>query len=301
MTNEKEQKAIERIKFYEPADGYYLAYSGGKDSDCIKILAQLAGIKFEAHHNLTTVDAPETVYYVQTQPDVIIDKALDTGGNQITMWNLIPKKLMPPTRLARYCCSELKERGGKHRVVLTGVRWAESNNRKENTGTVKIIGKPKTTQKRAEEIGAGYNITRQGGLIMNDDNDESRRMVEQCYRTTKTIVNPIIDWTDEDVWEFLRHYGCKSNPLYECGFKRIGCIGCPMAGKHRYVEFERYPTFKRNYISAFDRMLKHREELGKPASKGWESWETGLDVFRWWLEEDFRQITFDDLNLEEHI
>lgn len=296
MTTEKEQKAIDRLRAFEPPDGYYLAYSGGKDSDCIKILAQLAGVKFEAVHNFTTVDAPETVYYVMSQPDVRIDKALDGKGKQITMWNLIVKKLMPPTRLARYCCSELKERGGKGRVVITGVRWAESKNRKTNGGTIKILGRPKTTQKLAEEIGADYDVTHQGGLIMNDDNDVSRRMVEQCYRTTKTIVNPIIDWTDDDVWEFLRHYGCKSNPLYECGFKRIGCIGCPMAGRHRYIEFERYPVYKHNYIAAFDRMLKHREVLGKPANKGWE---TGLDVFRWWIGEDFRQITFDDLNLEE--
>lgn len=296
MTTEKEQKAIDRLKAFEPPDGYYLAYSGGKDSDCIKILAQLAGVKFEAVHNLTTVDAPETVQYVKSQPDVRIDKARDAEGKQITMWNLIVKKLIPPTQLLRYCCSELKERGGKGRVVVTGVRWGESRKRKENAGTVKIIGKSKTTQKLAEEIGADYDVTRQGGLIMNDDNDESRRMVEQCYRTTKTIVNPIIDWTDDDVWEFLRHYGCKSNPLYECGFKRIGCIGCPMGGRHRYIEFERYPVYKHNYIAAFDRMLKHREELGKPANKGWE---TGLDVFRWWIGEDFRQITFDDLDLEE--
>lgn len=75
MDSAKEQKAIERLKTFEPADGYYLAYSGGKDSDCIKILAQLAGVKFEAVHNLTTVDAPETVRYVQSQPDVKIDKA----------------------------------------------------------------------------------------------------------------------------------------------------------------------------------------------------------------------------------
>ncbi|MBO5449407.1 MAG: phosphoadenosine phosphosulfate reductase family protein [Ruminococcus sp.] len=292
MTPEKEQKAIERLKLFEPPDGYYLAYSGGKDSDCIKILAQLAGVKFEAHHNLTTVDAPETVYYVRSQPDVIIDKALDANGNQITMWNLILKNLMPPTRLARYCCSELKERSGRGRVVITGVRWAESSKRKENAGTVKIIGKPKTTQKIAEEIGADYDVTRQGGLIMNDDNDESRRMVEQCYRTTKTMVNPIIDWIDNDVWDFLNYYGCKSNPLYECGFKRIGCIGCPVAGKHRYVEFMRYPKFKNIYIAVFDKMLKRREELGKAANL---SWKTGLDVFRWWMGEDFTQITFDDL------
>jgi tRNA(Ile)-lysidine synthase TilS/MesJ len=44
MDSAKEQKAIERLKTFVPEDGYYLAYSGGKDSDCIKILAQLAGV-----------------------------------------------------------------------------------------------------------------------------------------------------------------------------------------------------------------------------------------------------------------
>lgn len=37
MDSAKEKKAIERLKAFEPADGYYLAYSGGKDSDCIKV------------------------------------------------------------------------------------------------------------------------------------------------------------------------------------------------------------------------------------------------------------------------
>lgn len=293
MNTEKEQKAIDRLKAFEPDDGYYLAYSGGKDSDCIKILAQIAGVKFDAVHHLTTVDAPETVWYVKSQPDIKIDKAYDDDGNHITMWSLIVKKLMPPTRFARYCCSEFKERGGKGRVVVTGVRWAESNNRKANSGTVKIIGKPKTTQKLADEIDADYRVSKQGGLILNDDNDQSRRMVEHCYRTTKTMVNPIIDWTDEDVWEFLKHYGCNSNPLYECGHKRIGCIGCPLASnKYRYRDFEIYPTYKQAYIKAFDKMLDGRCVLGKDEGM---TWQTGLDVFRWWMEEDFTQITFDDL------
>jgi phosphoadenosine phosphosulfate reductase len=126
---------------------------------------------------------------------------------------------------------------------------------------------------------------------MNDDNDNSRRMVEHCYRTTQTMVNPIVDWTD-DVWDFLNHYGCKSNPLYQCGFKRIGCIGCPMAAKHRYAEFARYPIYQQNYIKAFDRMLKRREELGKNANL---SWRNGTDVFRWWMGEDFTQMRFEDL------
>lgn len=221
-----------------------------------------------------------------------IDKSFDKNGNHVTMWNLIVKKLMPPTRIARYCCSELKERGGTGRIVVTGVRWSESRRRRELADVVKIVGKPKSTMKTADEIGIEYQQTYQGGLILNDDNDKNRRFVEHCYRTTKTMVNPIVDWSDDEVWDFLHYYGCKSNPLYECGFNRIGCIGCPMVGKHRYVEFERYPKYKQNYISAFDRMLDRRKQLGKVAKM---SWQTGQDVFRWWMGEDFNQLTFDDL------
>ena len=43
MNTEMERIAIERLKAFEPKDGdpYYLCYSGGKDSDCIRILAQV--------------------------------------------------------------------------------------------------------------------------------------------------------------------------------------------------------------------------------------------------------------------
>jgi phosphoadenosine phosphosulfate reductase len=284
MKVELERKAIERLKAFEPEDGYYLCYSGGKDSDVIKILAHLAGVNFEAVHNLTTVDAPETVNYIRSQSDVRIDYP------ELSMWRLIEKKGMPPTRLIRYCCSELKERGGKGKVKITGVRWDESNNRKENGGLVKIIGKPKTMQRFADENNVNYGLTKQNGLILNYDDDASRRMVEHCYRTTSTMVNPVIDWKDADVWQFLRHYDCRSNPLYECGFNRIGCIGCIMARKHRKVEFELYPKYKENYIRAFDRMLIARKNAGKPTQ-----WQSGKEVFSWWMQEDPNQITFDDI------
>lgn len=292
MNIEKEQQAIKWLQLFEPKaeeEPYYLAYSGGKDSDAILILAELAGVRYEAVHNHTTVDAPETVYYVRSKPNVRINYPA------LSMWRLIVKKLMPPTRISRYCCEEIKEHGGEGRRVVTGVRRAESVRRRESVGLAKILGKPKTTQQKAEELGAEYRVTKQGGLILNNDNTETRELVEHCVMRSKVMINPIYDWTDEDVWEFLGHYGCKSNPLYECGFKRIGCIGCPMAAsKHRYLEFARYPKYKENYIRAFDRMLQHRRELGKPA----KDWETGVDVFRWWMEEDFRQVTFDDLRGE---
>lgn len=278
---EKERIAVERLKGFEPPDGYYLAYSGGKDSDCIKILAGLADVKYEAVHNLTTVDAPETVQYIKSQSDITIRIPHDNDGNPVTMWNLIVHKGTPPLRTSRYCCSELKEPGGKGKIVVTGVRWAESARRKESADVVKFIGKPKGTQKIADELGVEYKTTKQGGIILNDDNDVNRRMVEHCYRTRKTMLNPIVDWSDEDVWDFLSYYGCKSNPLYECGFKRIGCIGCPMAGKHmRNREFELYPKYKQAYIRAFDKMLQKRELEGRPTTL---KWADGQAVFDWWI------------------
>ncbi len=290
-TNElikKERIAIERFRAFEPEDGYYLCYSGGKDSDCIRILAQLAGVKHDIVNNHTTVDAPETVRYIRNIPNIKIEYPHYADGKPKTMWNLIKNKGMPPTRLARYCCEQLKEYGGKGRLKVTGVRWAESTRRTESADLIKIIGKPKTNAKYAEKNGVACKISRQGGIILNDDNDEARRLVERCYRTASTMLNPIVDWSDEDVWNFLRHYGCESNPLYQCGYKRVGCIGCPMAGKGRNKEFERYPKYKENYIRAFDKLIKARIADGKPTE-----WLNGEEVFMWWIGENPDQLRFE--------
>lgn len=289
MNLEKERIAIKRLRAYEPVtEPYYLCYSGGKDSDVIRILAMLAGVKHEIHHNLTSVDAPETINYIKSIPDVIIDIPHDKDGNRISMWSLIVKNGFPPTRKMRYCCSELKEKGGKGRMKITGVRAAESINRAKNAGMIKITGKPKTVQKTAEIMGVDYELTQQGGLVMNMDNDKSRRLVERCYRTTHLMINPIIDWTDSDVWEFLNYYGCKANPLYQCGEKRIGCIGCPMQGKKIIQDFDRYPKYKNLYIRTFDRMLE-----AHPHKEYHYSWHSGIDVFDWWTGFDSNQLMFD--------
>lgn len=255
------QQAIDRIKAFDPiANGwddkpYYVAYSGGKDSDAIRILFQLAGVKHELWHNHTTVDAPETVYYVRSIAN------MHYNYPELSMWELIVKIGMPPTRLARYCCEVLKEHGGEERISATGVRWAESNGRKINRGGVEVIAKKK-----------------KDSVILHADNDESRRLFEQCVVKGKRVVNPIVDWSDYDVWELLKHHGCHSNPLYQCGYKRVGCVGCPMAGgQAQKAEFEQQPKYKANYIRAFDRML-HVE--GRVYAG---NWQTGQDVYDWWV------------------
>lgn len=124
---DKVQKAIDRLKAFEPEEGYYLAFSGGKDSQCIYHLAKMAGVKFDAHYSITTVDPPELMKFVQEYyPDVEWERHYwnddpekhpehyysDGRPHQITMWNLIADHTIPPTRQARYCCSALKESGG---------------------------------------------------------------------------------------------------------------------------------------------------------------------------------------------
>ncbi|MGM9937782.1 MAG: phosphoadenosine phosphosulfate reductase family protein, partial [Candidatus Ornithomonoglobus sp.] len=131
----------------------------------------------------------------------------------------------------------------------------------------------------------------------NNDNDDKRRLFERCEKQAKIVVNPIIDWTETDIWDYIKSENISCNPLYCNGFNRVGCIGCPMAGKKRYHEFMTYPKYEQLYIHAFDRMLQKRKADGKDYNM---TWQTGENVFRWWLGEDFNQYRIEDVyDMEE--
>jgi len=120
-----DELAMDRLREFQPPEGYWLAFSGGKDSIVILDLAERSGVRFEAHYNLTTVDPPELVRFVRTFPQVQVDRP------ELTMWELIRRKRMLPLRTSRFCCRILKERGGDGRVVILGVRWGESHRRRK--------------------------------------------------------------------------------------------------------------------------------------------------------------------------
>jgi phosphoadenosine phosphosulfate reductase len=121
---DKVKIAIDRLKQYEPPEGYYLAFSGGKDSCVIKQLAIESGVKFDAHYNVTTIDPPELVRFIRKHhPDVIFDRP-----EEPFLWKLVKKGF--PLRQARWCCELYKEQGGNGRTVITGIRWEESVRRK---------------------------------------------------------------------------------------------------------------------------------------------------------------------------
>lgn len=279
-TVDKVDKAIARLRAFEPPEGYYLAFSGGKDSTVLKALADEAGVKYDAHYNATTVDPPELVRYIRKHhPDVEIVKP------DIPMRKLIPLKLFPPTRFSRYCCEHYKEAHGKGRLVLTGTRWEESSNRKRNQGAVTM--RSGRAAKVAEDNGAKFTATAKGGVVLNYDDAPSRRTVEQCYRTHKTLVNPIIDWTKEDVWEYIRTRDLPYCELYDEGWERLGCVGCPMGGyASMEAELTRWPAIRAVYLRAFRDMIAARRERGLPCT-----WETPEDVMACWLgKQGTRQI-----------
>jgi phosphoadenosine phosphosulfate reductase len=232
---DKVQIAIDRIRQFEPPEGYYVAFSGGKDSCVILDLVKRAGVKYDAHYNLTTVDPPELVYFIREHhSDVEVHKPKES------MWQLIPKKKIPPTRIMRYCCAVLKEGGGKNRFVMTGVRWQESVRRSK------------------------------------------RRMTETCTTdNSRRFLHPIIDWSEQEVWEYIKKNNLPYCKLYDEGFKRIGCVMCPMGNSRGMKEdAERYPKIANMYRwacnKAYEKSLKEQPDKER-------SWKSGDDMYDWWI------------------
>ena len=225
--------AIERLREFEQdalakhPDGYYVAYSGGKDSDVILDLVRRSGVKYTAHHHLTTCDPPEVVWHVKKQDDVSIKRP------ELTMWQLIRKKKMPPRRNARYCCKVLKEGGGSGRIVVLGIRWKESWPR----------GK--------------------------------RKMVESCQKDkTKHFLNVIIDWHDMDVWQYIHQQHIAYCSLYDEGFKRLGCVLCPM---RRDIEQQ---------MGRWPKLCRAWERAVKTTFKAGGDWANAEEYWQWWLDRD---------------
>lgn len=108
-----------------------------------------------------------------------------------------------------------------------------------------------------------------------------RRMVEISYRDKNVnFIHPIIDWTNYEVWEYIRAHGLPYCELYDKGFKRIGCLMCPMASvAETKRQIELYPKYVQAYIRACDRLIANGHD-------GHGKWKTGEEMFNWWVSKE---------------
>lgn len=220
-------KKTEKLALKYNEFGYHLAFSGGKDSQVIYELAKMAGVKFNAYFYKTSIDAPELLSFIRSNyQDVIWLKPNET------MYQIILRKRMLPTRKRRFCCEILKERQGLKSVVIVGLRKSESVSRSKR-------------------------------------NEISHSCVNGI---DKFLLSPILNWTNSDVWQFLKNRKIESCILYN-KFNRIGCIGCPMNNKSQRKELELYPNFK----------LAYKNTIKKLMEKGlFSDFEDENDVLKWW-------------------
>lgn len=253
-------RKAERLALKYSDKGFYLAFSGGKDSQALYHVAQLAGVKFEAHHALTTIDAPDLIYFIKRKyPSVIIDRP------ELNFSQLCLKKKALPMRQMRFCCAVLKETKGKGTVTLTGVRKGESAKRAKREEAELI------TRKKGKDY--------KGEFEQFDQFSRSKEIegVQCIGGNDKLVVNPLIRWSEEDVWFFLNEVvKVEHCTLYDRGWKRVGCLFCPMSSR-RSIEREvhMYPKYYSRVIRLIGR-LRENGYLSDYADL------TDEEVFEWW-------------------
>ena len=207
------QKAEKLALKMQPSHGFWLAFSGGKDSCVILELARMAGVKFTAYYNVTTIDPPELVrFIIEKHPEVV------RLHPKKTFFRLIKERGILPIRQRRFCCEVLKENSAAGYCTIVGVRKAESVRRARQAAEIKVFKKKEVITKSL---------------------DDARATKFDCVGgKDRVTISPILEWTDNDVWDFIRKFNVPYCSLYDEGFSRLGCLFCPMS-RERERERER--------------------------------------------------------------
>jgi phosphoadenosine phosphosulfate reductase len=242
----------EKLALAMNPDGYFVGFSGGKDSQVLLELVKRAGVKYKAYYSVTTNDPPENVYFIRKHyPEVIF---LHPKEN---FFKLVEKKGLP-TMMKRYCCDILKEQKGVNRVCLMGVRREESAKRAKYND-VAVISRRKEHQDRnkkrtIEEIEANEH---------------------KCIKgKDKLVIRPILEWTTNEIWKFIEDNNLPKNPCYN-EFRRVGCIFCPFSTKKQIDYYcKKYPLFKRNILKSINLFMSNCKED--------KYWNNAEEYFEWW-------------------
>lgn len=225
-------------------------------------------MKFKAHMNLTSVDPPEVIRFVKKHyQDVELIKP------KMSIYDMAKKMGCLPTMNKRWCCAEFKEVSGAGKVTLIGIRREESAKR----------------SKRNEVEMDRYKFS--GSF---DQWSEHRENMVTCVGgKDKILVSPILYWTSRDVWEFLNSNGIPHCSLYDKGYKRIGCILCPMSGhKQKVKELRDFPHVKTNWIKAIEWLRENKwtdTSLSKDSEMAFNWWISGKSFDKFYADEYLQQ------------
>jgi len=251
-------EAIEILREYEPEEGYYLAISaGGKDSMICYDLLEKSGVKFDAHYNVTTIDPPEALRHLKKHYPKVIWHYPIYKGKPTNYYQLIRLKGLP-LRQMKWCCEVLKEYGGFGRLMIDGIRSAESLKRSRRVKKEYFLNK--------------YYKKKYKGKNVPDE------ILEELVakQKAKYVIHIIFEWTDKDVWDYIKAEKLPYCELYDRGWERIGCIGCPESRKKDIARaFNTYPIIKRNIIKAIQRTM----DIGRY----YLEFNDAEDVFNWWI------------------
>ena len=288
------QNAVGLAKLYDPIDGFYLGFSGGKDSQALYHVAKMAGVPFKGHMSLTSVDPPAVIRFVKNNyPDV------ELIAPKESIYKVAMRKQILPTALARWCCDEYKEHAGAGKVTLTGIRKEESIKRSKRKEYEITRHKFSGT---AEEFEKWQMEQRMKDDRWSIDTESQIR----CIRGKDSIIiNPIIEWTERDVWEFLNEVAKVPHcELYDTGHKRIGCIFCPMANQKQFRRDEKeYPHQRHKWIETIKKMRQngylHNIDPYVDMSKYSEDEQAEI-LFDWWKsKQNIKEYVIDNFRQQK--
>lgn len=192
-----------------------VAFSGGKDSLVVLHLVLQEDPEPVVVFNNTSIEFPETVAYVKR-----LEKEF---GLKIHV--VYPKKpffeLVKEYGWAshgrRWCCGMVKDKPAENFIKASGIN-------------VEVTG-----------------ITRYESRY--------RRCVKPLSiftNSTLVRINPVYDWNEREIWEYIRSNGLPYNPLYDLKYRRIGCWCCPLNGISHYKRLRKTHPSLYNFLASYN-------------------------------------------------